>query len=192
MPVGTGTLLVDAAALDGAIAIYVQIEPGTLVTAQVRKTTVTRGSKLPPLALLTVTDAVFKPVAGDKSTAFEAGQNASIYSTSLYAEMGTQMRQIRTRLKSVDTEGRMKLTSAMLPGDSASPVISTEGVLLGFAAARTDVMVESGGPDAVFAAQGHPAPARPGEKGRLADRIQRLQRRQADHAPAAAQGNHFL
>ena len=163
VPVGGHALLVAEAVVKDAVEVHVRIDEHTVVPGAVRRVGYSRKGSL-GLAVVTVEDYTFTPVtvpappkkrsgrrkADEKPAAdagrLAAGQEVRIHAVSLHEAMGSRVRLAAGRIKSVGVDGMVMLSSGeLLPGESASPALTAEGVLAGFLTGRTDPQGRSGG-----------------------------------------------
>jgi hypothetical protein len=75
-------------------------------------------------------------------------KNATIYALGCYQEMGSNTRNVPAKVR-VDDAG-LKVGGALAPGEGAAPIITEDGSLMGFLAARTDPAAELGGEDRII------------------------------------------
>ena len=144
--VSSNTLLVDEM-LANAAEIYVRLDADTYVPAKIRPLA-PAGKTNPkplPLALVTVDGYAFTPATGDKSTVFQDGQRAAGSPVGVLREMGAAPRALRGRLD-VSKAGVVSFAGELLPGESATAILTPEGHLAGMLLGRTDIAVEHGGP----------------------------------------------
>lgn len=150
VPVGKHGLLVDEAALDDAAEAFVEVAPGVAVPAQVTRTGgyygFTGKTKTDvPVKLLTVKDVEFTALApGDRAA---KGSAVTFYSLPLFEKAGSEVRTVDATVRAADANGIPTLSSPLLAGETAAPVLTKKGALLGFLAGRTDHMAAGGGPD---------------------------------------------
>jgi len=171
LPVGPHALLVDASILEGASEVFVRIDEKTVVRAQSQRMNSTR-PRQSPVALVQVPMYVFEPVetvTGEEKQAFAGynpspktqpatdaapkiaqGMKAIAYGLNVLEEMGSQMRLVDVGVKSYSAEGALEISGELAPGESAAPVLSEDGKLLCFLAARTDIRADEGGPHRVI------------------------------------------
>lgn len=150
IPVGKKTLLVDAAAVDKAEDVLVQLDAKTLVPGKVKNVS-SFGKAAPlPLAIITITDGELTPITGDKDTTFAPNAPVTFYGLNFYEEMGSTVREVKAKIKTIATDGTTKLTSNLVPGEAAGPVIAADGQLVGFLAGKIDAMAEDGGPNKLY------------------------------------------
>ncbi len=145
VPIGKDSLLVDAAVLKDALEITVQIDEHTLAAAKVKKVGGDRGG--PPLAVLTVSGYEFTPVEGSKSTTLKTPAAAEIYAANAFEEMGQTIREVKLKVRSLGEAQSGKFEQHLLAGECAAPVVTDDGILIGFLAGKTDVGADDGGPN---------------------------------------------
>ena len=149
VPVGKNALLVDKGALRGALEAYVAIRGDVIVPAKIQRTS-TWGSKrkVAPLDMVMVRDFNFTPLKADGGARVSKGQVLTAYGLSLYEEMGSEVRQISTVVEGLGADGAVSLSQKLSAGEGVGPVVTKDGQLVGFLDAKTDPMVDGGGPDA--------------------------------------------
>ena len=147
VPVAANRLLVDEKAVDGALEVMLQLPDGRFVPATRRGTSFSGGGSAnrPPLTVLQVNDVTFTPLTGDKTTKPDASAPASLYLAESYREMGAGMSTVKAKLALDKDELAMK--TRLLPGQASAPLVTRDGVLAGFAMAKTDIAADDGGPD---------------------------------------------
>jgi len=152
VPIGKSTLLVDAAAIENAVDIQVQISPKIVVHGKIRKITAVGKTKMPPLALVTITGYEFtpvEPVAGDQ---LKASQAVTAFALPFYDEMGQTVRQFQTKITGVDQDGSVKIGAILFAAEAAAPIFTRDNKLIGFICGRTDIAQENGGPNELIQA----------------------------------------
>ncbi len=149
VPVGERMLLVDEAVIKGALEVFVRIDEGTLVRGNVRRTggSSRRKGLTAPLALVSVDDVRFILLAADPNEELTAPQSATVYAMNVYEEMGSKVRRIEATVDPPQSGGSPGVSVALAPGESASPIVTGDGRLVGFLAGKTDAMVDGGGAD---------------------------------------------
>lgn len=135
VPVAEQVLLVDAAIVRGASDLAVQVDADTLTAARGR----TRRRRQPqPLALLGVEDHSFTPLVPVKDEQITVGLTATAWTTNRLAEMGAALRRQPVTVTAVGPDAQITLSATLLPGESAGPVITDDGRLLGVLAGWDD------------------------------------------------------
>lgn len=147
VPVGKNTLLVEAAVLEGAMEVSVEIEKDVWVQAKARNLSSYSRDSVMPLALLTVPGVEFEPVQAEKETVFEIPLSAELFATNAYIEMGQEIRQVKINIKSMDSGGNFTIEDKLLPGEAAGAIITNDNKFVGFLVGKTDPAVQSGGAD---------------------------------------------
>ena len=151
VPISKTTLLVDGVAVKEALEVFVILGDGMVVPGRFRpSSTYGRGKAPIRLDLVTVADCVFTPLATDEKAKATAGQQVTAYGLSLYEEMGSRVRPIPTKIEKVEANGAIRLAQGLIAGESAGPIITKDGRLLGFLAGKTDATADGGGPDQVI------------------------------------------
>ncbi|HOD83866.1 MAG: hypothetical protein BWX88_00543 [Planctomycetes bacterium ADurb.Bin126] len=159
VPVGQHTLLVDESILKDAAEIFVKVGENVYLPAVGRPST-SYGGKSLGLAPIAVQEALFKPVVPDEPQAagyygqpkpqaakeLVKGAGVTVLAANFLEIMGSQVREVRGYVDSVDASGVPALNVNLMPGESASPVLDDKGQLAGFLAGRTNVTLENGGP----------------------------------------------
>ncbi|HDZ19879.1 hypothetical protein LCGC14_0315560 [marine sediment metagenome] len=144
IPVDESVLLVDREVVEDALEVFVQIDAETLVPAQVGKS-----RRQPPrgqtrkLALVTVGDHTFTPVAISADAVFKAGDAVKAFGLGVFPEMGTTVRPLETDLTEV--RGKLVPRTRLVAGESASAVLTDDRRLVGVLAGRTDAAAKRGG-----------------------------------------------
>lgn len=151
VPVGKNTLLVDLAVTKDAQEFLVRIDGNTVATAWLRRIGSSYSSSKtppPPLALLAVSGYEFTvPKMVEDANAMPREAQVSASSVPAYAEMGSFPRTVPGRLSPPAAGAGPTVTTTLLPGESAAPVFTADGTLIGFLAAKTDPYADGGGPD---------------------------------------------
>ncbi|MGB2820020.1 MAG: hypothetical protein WBF17_03505 [Phycisphaerae bacterium] len=148
VPVGKNALLVDESAVAGALETYVTIRPGVVVPARPQRTSTWGRRKDPaPLGIVTVGDFDFTPLKADGSAQIAKQQMLTVYGLDLYEEMGGEVRQMSALVEDIEPGGVLRLSRKLAPGETAGPVVTKDGQLVGFLGGKTDAMVDGGGPD---------------------------------------------
>jgi len=148
VPVGKGALLVDEAVVKDAVEVFVQIDAKTVVPAKVsRSSSYSSSKKKVPvrLSLAAVVGYTFTPLPYREDKQPAKGRKILAYGLGLYEEMGSRARLIHGEVKNIDDEGNLKVTPRLAPGEVTSPVLTTDGELIGFLAGRIDIKHDSGG-----------------------------------------------
>ncbi len=135
VPVGPKLLLVDQTALTGAEKILMRLTDGRVVPCSI----VRRENNF---TLITVPGFSFTPVAFEKQADIQPGLLATAWTTNIMQEMGSQPRSFPIRLGEIE-EKIAKVSPGTAPGESAGPVFSKEGKLLGMIAGKTDATKDS-------------------------------------------------
>jgi len=143
VPVGKQMLLVDIAIQD-AQQVFVRIDDKTLIPGRVRRISAST-AKLPPLTIVTVSGYEFTPIF-DKSYKPDDGAEAAVLGLGVYPQLGQAVRKATGRIAS-PAGGEMKISTGLLPGEAAGPVIAAGGELIGMLAGKIDPMADNGGPD---------------------------------------------
>lgn len=120
-----GVMVVDSAALTGALKIYVQVAPGRLVQATpYRAGSIVRSSTQKvelPLALIRASGAAFTPVQTESPAEVKVDQRVSLRAANAYRVMGNEIRLAQAQVKQVGPEG-IALDTGVLPGEGLSAV----------------------------------------------------------------------
>lgn len=153
VPVGPSALLVDAEAVADALEIYVRIDDRTLVPAMLRRRSrrIGRSDTTVPLTLLTLGNYIFTPVEIAPPDTLERDQTVTAYGLGRFEEMGTTVRTINAQITTAG-EGALSLTGGLIAGESAAPIFTDSGMLVGFLAAKADAEADGGGPDRLIGA----------------------------------------
>ncbi len=141
VPVGESVLMVDASILGDAIFVSVKADDSTYIGVATRNTHYYRNL---PIALIYVPDARFTPVVIGGFDSFPVDEPLLAWGVASYAEMDTGPRQITLAVKP-DANGELVAGTRLLPGEALSPIIHTDGNLVGFLSGRTNVKVDGGG-----------------------------------------------
>jgi len=138
------TLLVDAAVVESALDVLVRIDGDTIAIGRVGK--VARGQQThhKKLALVSVVGYTFTPMAVSADAIFEVGDEVETYGVNVLAEMGTEVRPVRTTL--VQAAPHVQPAERLAAGESAAPVVTADRRLVGMLSGRTRVRAEQGGP----------------------------------------------
>ena len=136
VPVSEHILLVDRKIVADAEQVVIRLDADTMVFAKVKTS---RRNKDMPFAML--------EVAGYKFTPVEISQTAEMGTGGLFAtalgincleEMGSKVRTVPVKAKSISSEGRIEVSAGLWPGESAGPVFDSKGKFVGFLAGNTD------------------------------------------------------
>ncbi|MFW6065286.1 MAG: hypothetical protein ACOC9S_00565 [Planctomycetota bacterium] len=148
--VGEQFVLVDAEAVDGAEEVLVGTEDGRVFPAdEARISTFGRRGSLPALRVLGVPGATFTPAEPAESV--EEGSELVARAVEAFRQMGKEPREFTT---SITSDGDiLKPSVALLAGESASPLMTEDGSIAAFLAARTDPAEDGGGPSRVIPAE---------------------------------------
>lgn len=159
--VGEKTLLVDAQVVRDALAVFIRIDEYTIVPARVGRSRSSRDRTKPLLAVVTTDEYVFTPLAvrllknpkknPDTQPAFSKDQAVTAYGIGAFREMGSTLRKASGKITEVGQDGSVEVSVHLAPGESAGPVVTEDGTLVGFLAARTDIHAEDGGKDEFIA-----------------------------------------
>jgi len=145
--VGKHALLVDRETVNGALELFVRVDPNTVVRAQPgRSSSYGRTVKPPVAAIISIRGYEFTPVAAAPDTKFDPDQACSAYAMALHQQMGSEVRKVDGKLRPGKDGAGATLSMQLLAGESASPVLTEDGKLVGFLAARCDVKTDNGGP----------------------------------------------
>ncbi len=150
--VGPHAILVDARVAARAQAVYVRVGD-RLVTGRPRRAYSSdwEGKGDPPVSLVIVGDCKFTPPAG--APKFKRGTPVTVHSMNHHTEMGGELMKTTGTVK-VPKGGKRALDVALRPGDSAAPVLTADGHLVGFLASRAVVAETEGGPDLLLGREG--------------------------------------
>ena len=132
-------LLVDAAAVRDALAVFVRVDEKTIVPAEAPSTSSFSRHRDRLLVAVDVPGAEFAPVEPARTGA--AG--GTVHALGILMELGSDVRTGKASLPA-EAGGRC---GGLLPGEGAAPVLDDAGRLAGFLAGKTDVTLEGGGPD---------------------------------------------
>jgi tetratricopeptide (TPR) repeat protein len=147
VPVSERALLVDREVVDGALEVYVRVDDQTLIPAAVRRRrSYRRDDDDAPLSLIYPAAARLTPVPVAQAATLTAGQKATAYALPSFAGAGEAVVPLATTVSSADPNAPA-VGADLLPGSAAGPVMTDDGTLAGFLAARTDPFADNGGPD---------------------------------------------
>jgi len=150
VPLSANTLIVDREVVRNALEIYILIDEKTIVSATVLPPGNSDSDVLRSLSLIRTNEAEFQPVAASENAQFIEGSAVISYGLSIFPEMGTEPRQIVTKITAA-LEGRaIQLGAGLAAGESAAPVLTGDRRLVGFLAGRTDFRKEGGGEDVLI------------------------------------------
>ncbi len=150
VPISADTLMVDREVVRDALEVYILINEETLVPASVVSSRRSSSSSTSPMALVRTAGAEFQPVAASEDAQFDVGAAVVSYGLSIFPEMGTQPRQILTRIAAVPEDGPIQLEAALAAGESAAPLLTGDERLVGFLAGRTNFRRDQGGQDVLI------------------------------------------
>lgn len=149
VPVADNVLMVDSAAVAGALEVFVRLGPDRVAPCKVQRR---RGqaSATPSLTLVSVDGhrpIRFVPLQiGPAGPA--GGRQATAYTTSLFEQMGAGIRRIDAELVSVEPgDATASFPKHLAAGETTAPVITPAGNLVGFLAGKTDATAAGCGPD---------------------------------------------
>ena len=144
VPVDESVLLVDREVVEDALEVFVQIDAETIAVAQVGQSRRrTPRGQTHKLALVTVGDRTFTPVAISDDAVFKAGDAVKAFGLGVFPEMGSTVRPLETDLTEV--KGKLVPRTQLVAGESASAVLTDDRRLVGVLAGRTDVAAKRGG-----------------------------------------------
>jgi hypothetical protein len=156
VPIAEHVLLVDRQLVDRSLEqdlvdVFVRIDDKTIVRGKLSKIVGgTMAAKADsPFAVVTVDDCIFTPVSIDEKIGLATGQSVTIEGLSIFEEMGAKPRTISADVKRVG-EDETGLSNWLAPGEAAGPIFLSENGIVGFVAGKTDVTLESGGPDKII------------------------------------------
>lgn len=149
IPVNSSELMVDAAVLKDALAVYVQLNPQTMVEVE---TKANRGPTIrkigSELAALKITTHFFVPTKTGKDAQIKVGDEVWVYTADIYSEMGDgKVRLLKGKVAQVSDDGVSEVDVKLQPGDCSAPVVTPDGRLAGMLAGKTFVEQPGGGPD---------------------------------------------
>ncbi|HAU37015.1 MAG TPA: hypothetical protein DCX07_04790 [Phycisphaerales bacterium] len=147
VPLGTRKLLVDSSVIDGALEVFVRIDDKTVVPARFQRFGNFGRGAPPPVAVLTLERYTFTPAEADEKKPPAPGEKGTACSLGLFEEMGSVIRESPAEVSAVAEDGAVRFSGGLAAGETASPVLSADGRLLGFLAGKTDVTSDNGGPD---------------------------------------------
>ncbi len=165
VPIGAHTLLLDEKVVRGALEIYILLDNGKIVPAEVVSSSSNEG---PQLAMVRTAQAEFEPVAVSEDAQFLVQSGVQSYGLSIFAEMGTAPRLINGKITAApeppdedeedddededEDQQAIELDISLAPGEAASPVLTGDRRLVGFLAGRTNFLRDNGGVDEFFPA----------------------------------------
>lgn len=145
VPVGKGTLLVEAAIVRNAMTLHVELPNGDLIAAELPR----RIDTDVPAVLIDVPLVEFTPLLD--AQAIDKGKNpkppkpdiaVQVHGMNLMAEMGQSPRVFTTTVTrqavtDPDALGRLTLAQGLLAGEAAGPVFDDKGNFLGILEGKT-------------------------------------------------------
>ena len=140
--IAENALLVDAAAVKGAAAMYVQLEPGLIVQARPKRKSYAAlaggGEEVDiPLTAIIVPTATFTPVDVANPVPLKDDQYVTVRAVNAYRRMGTAIRTGTARVSKPE-KGQATLAGGCQPGERAGAVFVDKTFAAMFTA-RTDV-----------------------------------------------------
>jgi len=147
-PVGKNTLLVDREVVERALELFVRVDDQTVAPAVAGRTRSHRGKiHPPPVMMITVPGYEFKPTAALANASIAPGRACAAYAIATYEQMGSEVRTIGGHVQAAGKGPAGSVSMQLLPGESAAPVLTEDGTLVGFLASRTDVRIDGAGPN---------------------------------------------
>ena len=142
VPIADTAILVDRRVVQDALAVLIRIDSQTVVVANVPSAR--RIGSDDTMVAVSVSEFVFDPLATSADIQLAAGDVVEAFGLGVYPEMGTEVRSISTALIAASND-RLVPEDHLAAGESASPVVTPDGRLVGALAGRTDVLAEQGG-----------------------------------------------
>jgi hypothetical protein len=206
VPVGRDVLMVDARLVRDALEVFVRVDEDTVAPARVSRAGTywsSRAASAPDLAFVHVTGWAFAPLKTADAT-FRKDEAVTAYALSMYEEMADCPRPIAGAIEEVSREAGdgesgkakqprripTKVSTRILAGEGASPVVTAEGALVGFLAGRTDAMADGGGPHAFHSLADLAPLLKHIPRGYAAYSMYGARRRKAE--PVSVKGDHFI
>ena len=137
------TLLVDASVVEGALEVLIRIDADTIAIGRVGKAARGQQTHHKKLSLVSVAGYTFTPMAVSADAIFDVGDEVETYGVNVLAEMGTEVRPVRTTL--VQAAPHLQPAELLAAGESAAPVVTSDRRLVGMLSGRTDVRRNQGG-----------------------------------------------
>lgn len=147
VPINKTTLIVDKAAVRGALDVFVQVSPTHIVPARSRRTTSYRSKAQTHLSTVSLDGYRFTPAGIDPAKKLVRGHQVAVYALGFYEEMGSRPRAIPGQVDQVGEDGAVKLSVSLASGEGTAPVLTSRGDLVGFLAGKIDPKASGGGKD---------------------------------------------
>lgn len=139
-----GVMIVDAKAIEGAAAMFIELGPGALVPAF----PIRPRSRSVELPLTTISVPGYRTTAREVEQApmLAPGDALTLYAQTLPAELGGSVLRTQTvAVTALGEAGEPLLDAELLPGECASPLLTDDGHIAGFLLGRTDLLRPGGG-----------------------------------------------
>jgi len=146
VPLNKHTLVVDSKVVTGALAVFVRID-NVFVPAQIGRSSYSRSQAPPPVATLYLTDFEMTPAATPTKEKPAKAGSGTIYATGIFGQMNQEVRRIECTFTPGGEKKPGSISRKLFPGDATSPVLSDDGMLVGFVAGKTTVAQEGAGID---------------------------------------------
>ena len=139
-------IVVDTMVVQGALAVFVKIG-NVLVPAVVGRTWYSRSKEPPPVSTVYLPDFAMTPATVPaKGKPVKAGSGV-IHATGIFGQLNQVTRKISCTFVPGGKKEPGSISRKLLPGDAASPVLSDDGVLVGFVAGKTSAAINGAGVD---------------------------------------------
>ena len=147
VPINKTTLIVDKAAVEGALDVFVQVSATHIAPGRVKRV-VSSGSKGPQhLSTVSLEGYSFTPAKADPAKKLVRGHQVGVYALGFYEEMGCRPRFLAGQVDQVGEDGAVKLSVSLASGQGTAPVLTSRGDLVGFLAGKIDPKAAGGGKD---------------------------------------------
>ncbi|MBI5722826.1 MAG: hypothetical protein HZA50_02625 [Planctomycetes bacterium] len=148
IPVNASELLVDAAALKDALAVYVRIDPKTIVAVDGKTSGPTIRKIGNELAAVKITTHLLVPTKNGKDDKLKTGEEVWVYTADLYSEMGDgKVRLAKGAVTQATADGVSEVNVKLQPGECSAPVVHPDGRLAGVLVGKTFPEQNGGGQD---------------------------------------------
>jgi len=152
VPAGASALVVDAEVVEDALEVYVEVGEGDWAPVQIGRRGPRRTPGVRGLTVLNLPGQSFQPVVLVRPGEVTPGQVVEGHGLGRFQQMGSAVRTFAIETLPGGGANQINLNGGLLAGESAGPVFTEDGRLVGFLAARADPMAENGGPDRLIPA----------------------------------------
>jgi len=128
------------------VEIFVQID-NVFVPARVGRSTYSRNREVPKISTVYLTEYELTPVAVPTKEKPAKRGPCTVYALGIFGQMKQVIRTAAGTFKPGGESKPGSVSEKLLPGEGTAPVLSDDGMLLGFVAGKTKVALDGAGPD---------------------------------------------